>query len=48
MVRCVVCVPSQMEGLTTPDGLGKPYGRNVYECQRYDIGGDEENMEIQV
>ena len=41
MVRCVVCVPSQMEGWPNPDGAGKPYGRNVYECQRYDIGGYE-------
>ena len=43
MVRRVVCVPSQMEGLVNPDGLGKPYGRNVYKCQRYDIDGDEDD-----
>ena len=44
MVRCVVCVPSQMEGKPNPEGLGKAYGPNMYKCQRYDIddiGGDE-------
>ena len=44
MVRRVVCVPSQMEGLVNPDSCtGELYGRNVYKCQRYDIGGVEED-----
>ena len=40
MVRCVVCVPSQMEGKPNLEGLGKAYGPNMYKCQRYDIDGD--------
>ena len=47
-MRCV-CVPSQMEGKLDPDGLGKAYGPNMYECQRYDIGKkDGKKDEIQV
>jgi len=46
-LRCV-CVPSQMEGKLDPDALGKAYGPNMYECQRYDIGGGKAGGEIQV
>ena len=48
MVRCVVCVPSQMQGEPNPDVPGKPYGPNVYKCQRYDIGGDKAKTTMQV
>lgn len=48
MVRCVVCVPSQMEGQPDPEGVGKAYGPNVYTCQRYDIDGDDTTTRMQV
>ena len=43
-----MCVPSQMEGKPNPDGLGKAYGPNMYNCQRYDIGGDDKTTKMQV
>ena len=41
-----MCVPSQMAGQPDPMGLGKPYGRNVYMCTRYDIDADDESATL--
>ena len=35
-----------MAGQPDPMGLGKPYGRNMYMCTRYDIDADETLREL--